>query len=83
MSATPPPFVLCTPPLFPLEFVRALKKEVENEAAVPTYTAEDLGLTPLKKRDRVAKGEKVVVCSGSSIGWEGEVLSVRRLSRYF
>lgn len=44
---------------------------------MPTYTAQDLGLTPLKKRDRVAKGEKVVVCDGSSIGWEGEVLSVR------
>ncbi|CAM9483766.1 unnamed protein product [Ectocarpus sp. 13 AM-2016] len=55
--------------------IRALKKEVQKEAAVPTYTAQDLGLTPLKKRDRVAKGEKVVVCDGSSIGWEGEVLS--------
>lgn len=56
---------------------RALKKEVEKEAAAPTYTAQDLGLTPLKKRDKLAKGEKVVVCDGTSIGWEGEVMSVR------
>ncbi len=74
---TPPP-----PPPLPQrkQTHRALKKEVEKEAAAPTYTAEDLGLTPLKKRDKLARGEKVVVCDGSSIGWEGEVLSVRRVS---
>eukprot|EP00752_Nemacystus_decipiens_P002592 g2425.t1 len=55
--------------------IRALKKEVEQEAAAPTYSAEDLGLTPLKKRDKLARGETVVVCDGTSIGWEGEVLS--------
>lgn len=72
----PPPFLRKTEK----KTHRALKKEVEKEAAAPTYTAEDLGLTPLKKRDKLAKGEKVVVCDGSSIGWEGEVLSVRRVS---
>ena len=55
---------------------RALKAEVEKEAAMPTYTPEQLGLTPLKKRDKVRQGEKLVVCSGSQIGLEGEVLSV-------
>ena len=57
---------------------RALKAEVEKEAAVPTYSPEDLGLTPLKKRDKLRQGEKLVVCSGSQIGLEGEVLSVSR-----
>lgn len=56
---------------------RALKAEVEQEAALPpTYTAAELGLTPLKKRDKLRQGEKVVVCSGSSLGWEGEVVAV-------
>ncbi|CAN0128501.1 unnamed protein product, partial [Laminaria digitata] len=55
--------------------IRALKAEVEKEAAVPTYSPEDLGLTPLKKRDKLRQGEKLVVCSGSQIGLEGEVLS--------
>lgn len=56
---------------------RALKAAVEKEAAVPSYSPEELGLTPLKKRDKLRPGEKVVVCSGSSLGWEGEVVSVR------
>ena len=58
---------------------RALKAEVDKEAAVPTYSPEDLGLTPLKKRDKLRQGEKLVVCSGSQIGLEGEVLSVSRV----
>ena len=66
-----------TPVLFVLFGVRALKAEVEKEASVPTYTAEDLGLTPLAKRDKLRKGDKVVVCTGSQIGLEGEVASVR------
>lgn len=45
---------------------------------MPTYSPEDLGLTPLKKRDKLRQGEKLVVCSGSQIGLEGEVLSVSR-----
>lgn len=50
---------------------------MEKEAALPTYTAEDLGLTPLKKRDKLRRGDKVVVCSGSQIGLEGDVTTVR------
>lgn len=56
--------------------IRALKAEVEEEAAPPSITAEDLGLTPLKKREKLRTGDKVVVCAGSQIGWEGEVVSV-------
>ncbi|CAM9715021.1 unnamed protein product [Discosporangium mesarthrocarpum] len=57
--------------------IRSIKAIAEKEASeLPMVTAEELGLSPLKKRDRLSVGDKVVVCEGSAFGRQGEVTEV-------